>query len=227
MRVLVFQHTPEEVPGSLLPWLKSRSLDYQIFHTYSGEEFPKAEAYDWLIVLGGPMNVDDMHLHPWLEDEQIFIRQWLKTNKPYLGICLGGQLLAQCLGAKVSKSSQREIGFWSIEKTQESHPYFSGWPNSLTVFQWHEDRFDLPTGCQSLFTSKACQHQAFAHGQNVIGLQFHPEAETPWILGNYEGFTKTANEPYVQEKGECTDKLSALPAMQASFFALLDRFLAI
>jgi GMP synthase-like glutamine amidotransferase len=225
MRVLVFQHTIDEVPGSLLPWLKSRELPYTIFHTYIGEDFPSADSFDWLIVLGGPMNVDDLHLHPWLEEEKTFIRQWLKTSKPYLGICLGGQLLAQCLGAKVGKNIQREIGFWPIERHTHTHPYFANWPNSLEVLQWHEDQFELPSGCLSLFTSIACRHQAFARGNNVIGLQFHPEAEAPWILGNYDGFTKQANERYVQERGECSAKFTLLPEIEKHFHDFLDRFL--
>jgi GMP synthase-like glutamine amidotransferase len=224
MRVLVFQHTPEEVPGSLIPWFQSKSLEPTIFHTYVGKPFPDASSFDWLIVLGGPMNVDQTAEHPWLVEEKSFIQKWLQTSKPYLGICLGGQLLAQALGGNVTKSSQREIGFHAIQKTSSTHPFFFDWPNSLDVFQWHEDKFTLPNGCLAHFSSEACEFQAFSKGKNVIGLQFHPEAQTPWILGNYEGFEKHSEELFVQTKSECEKKFSKIPEMQKSFFALLDHF---
>lgn len=225
MRVLVFQHTPEEVPGSLLPWLKKRNLSHQIFHTYEGSAFPRPEEFDWLIVLGGPMNVDETHIHPWLLKEKEFISHWLKTEKPYLGICLGGQLLAQCLGAKVKKNTVREIGLWPMTKTESQHPFFESWPITISVFQWHEDTFELPQNCTSYFTSPACANQAFSVGKNRIGLQFHPEAEIPWILGNYSDFQYQASETYVQSKEECEKKFSLIPDMEKNFHDLLDQFL--
>lgn len=225
MKVLVFQHTPEEVPGSLLPWLKERNLSHQIFHTYQGLPFPHQEDFDWLIVLGGPMNVDQTDLHPWLVTEKEFIRNWLQTEKPYLGICLGGQLLAQCLGARVKKNSVREIGQWPLTKTSVLHPFFESWPNTLDVFQWHEDTFELPQNCSSLFSSPACANQAFSAGKKRIGLQFHPEAEIPWILLNYSDFEFQSSEKYVQSKEACEKKFSLIPEMQKHFHSLLDQFL--
>jgi GMP synthase-like glutamine amidotransferase len=227
MRVLVFQHTPEEVPGSLIPWFQSNSIQPTIFHTYEGKAFPEESDFDWLIVLGGPMNVDQTAEHPWLLEEKKFIQTWLQSSKSYLGICLGGQLLAQVLGAKVKKSNHREIGFHRIEKSSSHHPFFSDWPSSLKVFQWHEDQFSLPAGCISHFQSSACEFQAFSKGNNVIGLQFHPEAEIPWILGNYEGFSPRPNEPFEQTEQECRKNFVEIEVMQKNFFSLLDHFLRI
>ena len=182
-------------------------------------------AYDWLIVLGGPMNVDDEDKHPWLRAEKQFIGAWLKAEKPYLGICLGGQLLAQALGGSVTKNEQREIGFHAVERTGKDHPALRRWPQDFTVFQWHEDRFSLPEGCKSLLTSPACEHQAFAKDERTFGFQFHPESTAEWIHGNYAGFTPREGEAYVQDQAACDALLPAkLDPMTKQFFLFLDDF---
>jgi GMP synthase-like glutamine amidotransferase len=225
MRTLVLQHTPEEKPGTLVQWLELRRLPHHVHHVYKDAAIP--EDYELLVILGGPMNVDEEEKHPWLRAEKEFLRAWLAKSKPILGICLGGQMLAQALGAKVIKNSHREIGFHPLRRTGEEHPAFSRWPEEFHVFQWHEDRFELPPGCKALLTNHVTAYQAFARDHRTLGLQFHPESTEEWIRENFQGFRKTEPEPYVQDSEQCLHLLPQhLPKMTSQFFHFLDDFLA-
>jgi GMP synthase-like glutamine amidotransferase len=225
MRTLVFQHTPEEVPGTLEHWLQNHRFSYHVHHLYRDGEIPPPDQFDWLVVLGGPMNVDEEDKHPWLKAEKAFIRRWAEANKPVLGICLGGQLLAQALGSEVRRGGEREIGFQSVIRTGNEHPAFRRWPVTLAVFQWHEDSFTLPSGCVSLLTSEACEHQAFARDRRTVGLQFHPESTAEWIRDNFNGFEPKPGERFVQSGEQCMPLIPALLApMTKQFFTLLEDF---
>lgn len=195
-----------------------------IHHAYQDQNFPAQNQFDWLIVLGGPMNVDEEEKHPWLRTEKKFIEQTLAANKSYLGICLGGQLLAQVLGAKVTKNKFQEIGWHDVIRNQNQHAAFA-WPTKATVFQWHEDRFDLPSGAIALATSEATEFQAYGYGKNVIGLQFHPESTADWILTSYKDLdeSKHQDSPFVQSFVHVEKKTGIhLPEMTENFFKFLD-----
>ena len=122
MRSLVFQHTEEEGPGTLELWFRERALPFHVHHWYRNKESPDAAKFDCLVILGGPMNVNQEAEYPWLSEEKSFLRNWIEKQKPVLGICLGGQMLAQALGGTVSKNPQREIGFHTITRHPISYP---------------------------------------------------------------------------------------------------------
>lgn len=224
MHALIFQHSKEENPGTLLDWLRLRGHASTVHHWYAYGTAPDADLYDWLIVLGGAMNIDEEEKHPWLAHEKMFVRAWLETGKPTLGICLGGQMLAQALGGTVKRGEQREIGFQNVTKTA-SHPALERWPAQLPVYQYHQDAFTLPPGCESLATSPACTHQAFARGIRLLALQFHPESTAAWIEGNAASIKKEPGEAYVQTPAETAALLPTfLPPLTDCFFRLLDDF---
>jgi GMP synthase-like glutamine amidotransferase len=225
MKVLIFQHTPEEKPGTLLDWMRARRHSVKVHPWYVGASVPSAIEFDWLIVLGGPMNLDQEAEYPWLLQEKVYIRSWLETGKPLLGICLGGQLLSQSLGGRITRNPEREIGFHKINKTGAVHPALAQWPETLPVYQYHEDTFSIPSSAVGLLESPACANQAFAVGKKILGLQFHPESTAEWIMGNASSVEINPGERWVQAPAE-TSKMIAdfLPPMTEAFFHLLDDF---
>lgn len=142
-----------------------------------GGVIPGAHEYDWLIILGGPMGTYDEERFPWLVEEKRAIERALSRRTPVLGICLGAQLLADTLGAKVYPQEHKEIGWHPIELTQAGRqsPWFGGVDHTIP-FHWHSDTFDIPSGTTHLASSVACENQAFSHGDRVLGLQFHIES---------------------------------------------------
>ena len=224
MRTLILQHTVEETPGSLEGWLQKKNYPYQVHKTFVGNSLPDPAAFDFLVVLGGTMNVDEESKHPWLADVKLFIRDWLKTKKHYLGICLGSQLMARALGAEVRKNLHLEVGFHPVRKLA-SHPALRSWPEEIFVFQWHEDTFDLPPGTRSLMASAACPNQAFALNEKQIGLQFHPESTMGWIVNNYDGLSESyfSGKTYAQSKDVCEPLMHKhLEPMRQAFYQFLD-----
>ena len=146
-------------------------------HFYLGHPLPSIAEFDWLIVMGGPMGVYDEIKFPWLNEEKSFIRQSIDSGKIVLGICLGAQLIANALGARVIKNQYREIGWFPIERKidAEESAMADVFPEKLEVFHWHGDTFDIPKGAKLLASSEACRNQGFIIDSHVLGLQFHLE----------------------------------------------------
>ena len=184
-RLAVFQHVPYEILGTLDPLL--RDAAFRIRYINFGRQpdaRPDISRYHGLIILGGPMNCDQYDRHPHLETEIELIRQTIEEGKPVLGICLGAQLVARALGARVMRNKTKEIGWYELNPTEAGHkdPLFAHFEDSQMIFQWHGDTFDLPHGTIHLATSPDCQNQAFRYGDNVYGLQFHLEVDEAMIL---------------------------------------------
>jgi GMP synthase-like glutamine amidotransferase len=172
MRIHYFQHVPFEGLGYIQTWLQERMAEVSRTRAYANDALPCLDEIDGLIVLGGPMSVNDTDAHPWLEAETRCIAEAIALGKPVLGICLGAQLIAKALGAKVYANPQKEIGWFPVYRTAEPIDWL---PARLDVFHWHGETFDLPLGAVRLASSSACANQAFALGDNVLGLQFHME----------------------------------------------------
>jgi GMP synthase-like glutamine amidotransferase len=184
----IIQNDPEVPAGNILGNL---SLPYRVLHPYLGEQLPQPEEITALIVLGGAMGANDDPKHPFLTELKQLIRQVAAAGIPYLGICLGGQLLAASLGAKVVSDRWEELGTLPITLTAEGQAdrLFTGIEAGFTTFQWHHDSFDLPAGALLLAASPACPHQAFRVGSCAWGLQFHPEV-TPGIIADWCAWDK-------------------------------------
>lgn len=183
-RLLVFQHVPHEILGTLDPLLRDHG--FRIRYVNFGrnpDAVPDLDKYDGLIVLGGPMNCDQVTRHRHLLTEVAAIKAAIRDSKPVLGICLGSQLLARALGAPVTPHHEKEIGWYDVAPTSQGarDPLFRHFETSEKIFQWHGDTFAIPHGAVHLATANGCANQAFRYGRNVYGLQFHLEVDQPMI----------------------------------------------
>jgi GMP synthase (glutamine-hydrolysing) len=205
VRVLAFRHVPFEGLGLIEPALASRGIAFDYADLYvDGQRtsgLPDIDDYQGLIFLGGPMSANDPLPH--LETELRLIERAIATGTPVLGVCLGVQLIAKTLGAPVYRNTAPEIGWFDVEFTQaaESDPLFAGLNDRETLFHWHSDTFDLPSGAELLARSELTERQAFKYDRAVYGLQFHLEV-TPRMIVNW-----------CEEDENCGDvrELSALP----------------
>ncbi len=170
----IIQNDPEVPPGSIADFL---TVPYLVHHPYRDGLLPQLKDVSALIVLGGAMGANDDSKHPFLIDLKELICQVVAAGIPYLGVCLGGQLLAAALGAKVVSNRWEEIGHFSASLTEEGKrdQLFKGILPEFLTFQWHHDSFDIPVGGVLLASSAACPHQAFLVGDTAWGVQFHPE----------------------------------------------------
>lgn len=177
MRVHWLQHAEHEELGCIGAWLAHRGHRVAGTRLHAGEPLPPADSFDWLIAMGGPMNVYQHEEYPWLAGEKAFIGDACFNNKLVLGICLGAQLISVALGGSVVKNHSPEIGIFEVNLTDKglSNELFHGFPRSFEAFHWHEDMFLPPHGCGNLIKSDACVNQAFAWRRRVLALQFHPE----------------------------------------------------
>lgn len=177
LRIHHLQHVPFEGIGSMATYFINKGHALSSTHLYLGQPLPSLDDIDWLIVMGGPMGVGDEVQYPWMKKEKAFIRSAMDSGKIVLGICLGAQMIAHVLGAKVYKNEYREIGWFPITMTQKADAtLFKGvFPQGIKVFHWHGDTFDIPESGVLLASSKACKHQGFMVENKIVGLQFHLE----------------------------------------------------
>lgn len=166
------------------PWLAGRGHEVQTVRWWAGDLAPSPSRYDWLIVMGGPMNVYQHRDHPWLVAEKNALSVAFAAGKRVLGVCLGAQLIADVLGGKVVQNPQREIGWFPVRATaKEPEAAMSryAFPAHTVALHWHGDTYTLPPGAVRLADSEACAQQAFAWGERVLGLQFHLEMDAASI----------------------------------------------
>ena len=184
MNVLIIKHVDIEGPGLVEDCLRQEKIPYQILNLKPNIRLPKLDGLTHIVILGGPMNVYEEDRYPFLKDEDLFIKEAIQRGKKILGICLGAQLIAKALGAKVLKSPVREIGWYDVSLTNEGSKdaCFSFLPRTFPVFQWHEDAFEIPKAGKLIATSEFVVHQAFRYGETVYGLQFHLEVTEEMIL---------------------------------------------
>jgi len=178
MDVLVLQHIACEPPGVYEDVLREWGAELVRVELDEGEPIPDTE-FDAIVAMGGPMSVNDESVLPWLADEKRFVAAAVRSGTPYWGVCLGVQLLAASLGARVYSGDEPEVGLLPVELTPEGRadPIFAGLPPEIVTLQWHGDTFDLPAGAVRLAGSPAYPNQAFRCG-NAYGVQFHLEVST-------------------------------------------------
>ncbi|HAM41927.1 MAG: hypothetical protein A3I71_01820 [Omnitrophica WOR_2 bacterium RIFCSPLOWO2_02_FULL_63_16] len=181
-QLLVIQHVPHERLGSFEGCLTEAGC--RLLTVAMAEAAPPTlNGIDGLIVMGGPQSVYDQDRHPWMAIELALLREALRKGLPILGVCLGAQMLAAALGARVTKNPQKEIGWYPVmrEPGADGDPLFEAFGSTETVFQWHGDTCALPKDAIRLASSPLCMEQAFRYRDNVYGLQFHVEVTEPMI----------------------------------------------
>ncbi|MCK9196778.1 MAG: gamma-glutamyl-gamma-aminobutyrate hydrolase family protein [Syntrophales bacterium] len=224
MRSHYLQHVPFEGLGSIEPWLEAAGYEMANTRLFESAELPDPTMIDLLVVMGGPMSVNDEDKFPWLAPEKSLIRSAINSGKPVLGICLGAQLIASAMGAVVYRNSVKEIGWHPIQGVSANDSSAFSFPPSLEVFHWHGETFELPSGAIHLARSEGCENQAFQLGKSVIGLQFHLEttpASAREIISNCRD--ELVPSKYVQTEKEI---LSAKPESYKSINQLMDNVLS-
>ena len=207
----IIQNDPEVPPGNIIDHL---TIPHVVHHPYRGDLLPEMEQIQALIVLGGSMGANDDDCYPFLGELKKLIRQVMASHIPYLGICLGGQLLAAALGAKVVSNRWEELGVLNVALTEEGKAdrIFRRISKSFSTFQWHHDSFDIPDGGVLLASSDVCPNQAFRVGESAWGLQFHPEV-TERIIRNWcawESLVPAATEELIAEFSGGADNYCAI-----------------
>ncbi|MFA5972932.1 MAG: type 1 glutamine amidotransferase [Lentimicrobiaceae bacterium] len=177
MHIHYFQHDHFEDLGYIGDWAESHNYTISVTRFDLKPEFPVHDDYDWLVVLGGKMSVNDSDQYPWITPEIKFIKEAIALGKVVLGICLGSQLVANALGARVTKNTEPEMGFFPVIFNQDAHTdiIFRHFPLELKVMHMHFDIFDLPEGAVAMASSLVTPVQAFRYGNTVFALQFHFE----------------------------------------------------
>lgn len=176
------------------PALEARAIGIEYADLYRpAEARPDTAEFDGLLFMGGPMSVNDPLTY--LAWEMQVIRDAAMREQPVLGICLGAQLIAKAMGARVYRNAEKEIGWFDVRLTDAAatDPLFGGLPATSTVFHWHGEMFDLPRGACLLASSDRCRNQAFRLGSNVYGLQFHLEV-TPRMIADWCGQDANSND---------------------------------
>lgn len=227
-RLHFLQHVTFERPACIGTWARRHGLVRTATALHEGEPLPAVDAFDWLVVLGGPMGVADTAAHPWLEDERRLIAQALEAGRRVLGICLGAQQLAAVLGARVYRAPVREVGWFPVRETAAcaGTPYAGFLGGEAMVMHWHGDTFDLPPSAVHLAASEACAQQAFACGR-ALGLQFHLELDRPAVERLIAACPQDLEPgPWVQTPAAMLTEQTAFAAAPRLLERLLDRWLA-
>jgi GMP synthase-like glutamine amidotransferase len=226
MRVAILQHAEHEGPGQVATWCAAHGMALRTHHPARGD-LPPRDAFDALVVLGGPQSVYDTARDPWLVAEIAFLREVLATDTPVLGICLGSQLLAAALGADVARHSEQEIGWYEVTRAEGARvsAFADLLPARLITLHWHGDAYALPAGATRLFSSAACMEQGFSVGARVLALQFHPEMTADMLP------TWIAKEPppvgrWCQTGAELMSGLAHTPPNHRMLDAMLARLFA-
>ncbi len=228
MRIQYFQHVPYEGLGNIEGWIRSKNFVLSATRFFAADPLPKLDEIDWLIIMGGPMGSYDDKKYPWLTTEKRFIEASIKAGKKVLGICLGAQLIASVLGEKVYPHIHQEIGWFPLKLTAEGmeSEVLRGFPTELLAFHWHGDTFSFPREASRLAETAACRNQAFAYGNNVIGLQFHLDVTRETVEQLIENCgAELVNSSYIQTPEQMLSPAAQFGNIQKYMYKLLDNFI--
>lgn len=225
MRLHYLQHVPFEDIANIGKWAEEKGHSVTRTLLFQEETLPQMDNFDWLIVMGGPMNIYQEKEYPWLIREKKFVEEAIRNGKLVLGVCLGAQLIAGVLGSTIRKNRHKEIGWFKVSLTPEAteSPVFHSLPANFIAFHWHGDTFDIPPGCRRIAESEGCQNQAFEYEGRVIGLQFHLESSRESIKRLIENCADEIVEgKYIQTPAEMLRQEAYMRDINRTMNLLLD-----
>lgn len=234
LRLHGIRHESFETEANIAEWARERG--HSLTHTdlFSKQALPELAGFDWLVVMGGPMNVDEEHLYPWLAAEKSLIRAAAEAGKLVLGVCLGAQLISAALGGVVTRGRFREIGWHTVAAGPDAAKsrVFRDLPAEYEAFHWHGDTFSIPEGALWTAKSEACANQAFtACGDRVVALQFHLETSAESmadIAMHCAGeITPGPAQPYIQNAEQMLTRPERLMALRGLLDRVLDNMAAL
>ncbi len=221
MRVHSLEHAPNEGAGKIRDWARARGHEFAATRLDLGEPLP--DAFDLLVIMGGAMNIYQHRDYPWLVAEKRCISGAIEAGKALLGVCLGAQLIADVLGAKVVQNPVHEIGWFPV-RFLDREPPMDGFPAEGVVFHWHGDTFEMPRSARRLAESEACFNQGFVFGEKIVGLQFHIELTPAAAAAFCEGADHIlVPSRTVQARGYIEHMQPDLRATDAGLWRLLDQ----
>jgi GMP synthase-like glutamine amidotransferase len=229
MRLHYLQHVPFEDAANIRTWAEERGHQVTCTRLDLDESFPGQDALDWLVVMGGPMNIYEHDTYPWLVREKEFIQTAIQRRAMVLGVCLGAQLIADVLGGQVTRNPQGEIGWFPVTLTDEgaAFPWFTNLPRRFMAFHWHGDTFSIPPGAVRLAGSDACANQAFCFGGHVLGLQFHLDYSHQSIQKMVDNCgDELVAAPTIQPAAELTGDRAKTAELKGLLYRLLDAMAA-
>ncbi|MDO6461559.1 type 1 glutamine amidotransferase [Granulosicoccaceae sp. 1_MG-2023] len=219
MDVRILQHAEGEWIAAMEPWFRQRQATLTTCRPDLGDALPE-ELPDWLLIMGGPMSVNDEAACPWLAAERAYIRKAIDKGCIVLGICLGGQLIAKALGAGVYPNSEQEIGWHPVTRTDASADWL---PTKFSPLHWHGECFSLPEGARPLCRSEITPLQGFTYGDRVVALQFHLEADTATADCFYKLEQQTLpSTRFVQTPEEMRNNSTAVAESRKVLYSLLN-----
>jgi GMP synthase-like glutamine amidotransferase len=198
MNLCVLQHAAFEGPGEIAAWAAQRGHAVSLHHLYKGDPLPGLKDFDLLVVMGGEMNIYQYRDWPWLRAESDFIRRTMLRGRRVVGICLGAQLIADALGARVFQNPEIEIGWLPVTWTDEARAAFPDLPATANVLHWHGDTFGLPADATGLAASEGCPEQGFLIKNKCLALQFHMEVDPPLVRQFVDSQGVWPTGPYAQ-----------------------------
>jgi GMP synthase-like glutamine amidotransferase len=227
MHIQVVQHVPFEGPGYIGEWAAERGHTLDVTYAIT-ERYPLPEAFDLLVVMGGPMDADDEIASPWLLIEKHFVAETISAGRLVLGVCLGAQIVAEVIGGRVRRGREPEIGWFPVRLADASHdePLFAGWPHEVVVGHWHGDTFLLPLAMEPVLSSDVTPNQAFVFDGHVVGLQFHlewDEAALRTMIDACPGDFATGGAHVMTPERFAARIPDHVPACRELLFGLLDR----
>ncbi len=229
MRIHYLQHVPFEGLGSIETWAEQQGAVITSTRLFNDEPLPAPEDIDWLIVMGGPMNIYEEDKFPWLIREKVFIAEVIKRGSRVLGICLGAQLIADVLRGRITANAEKEIGWWPIIPDPGLSPGLREvFGQGLTVIHWHGDTFSLPAGASRLAQSEVCRNQGFVYQERVLALQFHLETtkeSLEKLIAN--SADELVEAPYIQQPAEMLADESRFTVINEAMARLLNYMAAL